>query len=310
MKIHNISLDTILNEKLFHLAIGNFDGIHLGHKTIISKLVKGAKNSKRPSAILSFNPHPRQFFAREFDRYQIISEINKVKKLKELGVDNFFSLTFDASIANLTPKEFIEKIIIQKMKVDKLIVGYDFRFGKDRKGDTLLLQDYSSIHGFSLEIINPIKEKKTKEIFSSTSIRTAINSGDISKANFFLGYNWRMEGVIIEGSKRARQINFPTANMIPHDQIYPLKGVYAIQSLFDGQLYNGIANFGERPTIEGKKILLETHLFDFNEDIYGKQLTVQFLTFIRKEKKFESFALLAEQIKKDTQTVRKYFKEK
>ena len=196
MEVHYISLESQVEKKSFHLAIGNFDGIHLGHKTIISKLVKGAKNSKRPSAILSFNPHPRQFFAREFDRYQIISEINKVKKLKELGVDNFFSLTFDASIANLTPKEFIEKIIIQKMKVDKLIVGYDFRFGKDRKGDTLLLQDYSSIHGFSLEIINPIKEKKTKEIFSSTSIRTAINSGDISKANFFLGY------IIILANKR------------------------------------------------------------------------------------------------------------
>ena len=309
MKIHKINLESQINEKLFHLAIGNFDGIHLGHKAIISKLVKDAKENKKPSAILSFNPHPRQFFDREFDKYQIISENNKIKILEDLGIDNFISLTFDKTIANLTPKEFIEKIIIKKMKVHKLMIGYDFRFGKDRKGDTLLLQDYSAIHGFSLEIINPIKTKDTKEVFSSTSIRKAINSGDFKKANYLLGYNWSMEGIVIEGHKRARQINFPTANMLPHQQIFPSKGVYVIHALLGEKKYNGIANFGERPTVDGKELLLETHLFDFKQDIYGKQLTVQFLTFIRKEKKFDSFALLAEQIKRDKQTAKNYFKE-
>ena len=306
MKIYNINLDTQINEKLFHLAIGNFDGIHLGHKVIISKLIEDAKKNDKPSAILSFNPHPRQFFARQPDQYQIISEKNKQNILEKLGVDYYFSLSFDQSIANLAPSEFIEKIIVNKLKINKLVVGYDFRFGKNRKGDTILLKDYSLIHGFLLEVIDPIKEDNSKEIYSSSAIRVAIRSGDIETANLMLGYKWIMEGTVIHGDKKAREMNFPTANLLPHEQVYPAKGVYAVQTLINDQQYKGIANFGERPTVGGKKLLFEVHLFDFDQDIYGKHLTVEFLTFIRGEKKFDSFALLAEQIKKDIQTVKDY----
>tara|TARA_B110000263_G_scaffold248416_1_gene263264 strand:- start:779 stop:1711 length:933 start_codon:yes stop_codon:yes gene_type:complete len=306
LKIHNINLETKLNEKLFHLAIGNFDGIHLGHKTIISKLVTDANNNNKPSAILSFDPHPRQFFSKEDRQYQIISKDNKQKILKKLGVDHFFSLNFDHSIANLDPTEFIEKIIVEKLKINKLIVGYDFRFGKDRKGDIFMLKDFASIHGFVLEVIDPIKQNNTSEVYSSTAIRKAIVDGDFNKANSMLGYVWNMNGIIIEGDKKAREMNFPTANMLPHEQVCPCKGVYAIQTFLEGKKYVGIANFGVRPTVNGSKILLETHLFDFNEDIYGKHLTVEFLTFIRGEKKFDSFALLAKQIRKDVQKAKNY----
>jgi len=306
LKIYNINLDTQINEKLFHLAIGNFDGIHLGHKVIISKLIEDAKKNDKPSAILSFNPHPRQFFARQPDQYQIISEKNKQNILERLGVDYYFSLSFDESIANLSPSEFIEKIIINKLKINKLVVGYDFRFGKNRKGDTILLKDYSSIHGFLLEVIDPIKEDNGKEIYSSSAIRAAIGSGNIETANLMLGYKWIMEGTVIHGDKKAREMNFPTANLLPHEQVYPAKGVYAVQTFINDQQYKGIANFGERPTVGGKKLLFEVHLFDFDQDIYGKHLTVEFLTFIRGEKKFDSFALLAEQIKKDIQTAKDY----
>ena len=305
MKIYNINLDSQINEKLFHLAIGNFDGIHLGHKVIISKLIEDAKKNDKPSAILSFNPHPRQFFARQSDQYQIISEKNKQNILERLGVDYYFSLSFDQSIANLSPSEFIEKIIVNKLMINKLVVGYDFRFGKNRKGDTILLKDYSSIHGFLLEIIDPIKEDNSKEIYSSSAIRAAIGSGDIETANLMLGYKWIMGGIVIHGDKKAREMNFPTANLLPHEQVYPAKGVYAVQTLINDQQYKGIANFGERPTVGGKKLLFEVHLFDFEQDIYGKHLTVEFLTFIRGEKKFDSFALLAEQIKKDIQTAKR-----
>ena len=306
MRIHNINLDSEVTEKLFHLAIGNFDGVHLGHQKIITKLVSEASQDNRSSAILSFNPHPRQFFSKNLDRYQIIGLEKKQQLLKDLGVTDLFSLHFDQSIANLSPSDFIDKIIVQKLQVKKLVVGYDFRFGKNREGDTLLLRDHAAIHGFSLEIIKPIQNNFNQEVYSSTAIREAIRVGDVKKAKSILGYSWTMEGEVVPGDKMARGMGFPTANISPHEQIYPLKGVYVVQILLNDKMIKGIANFGERPTVNGTKLLLEVHLFDFDEDIYGKQLTVEFLTFIRGENKFDNFALLVEQIKKDIQVVKDY----
>ena len=306
MRIHNINLDSEVTEKLFHLAVGNFDGVHLGHQKIITKLVSEASQDNRSSAILSFSPHPRQFFSKNLDRYQIIGLEKKQQLLKELGITDLFSLYFDQSIANLSPSDFIDKIIVQKLQVKKLVVGYDFRFGKNREGDTLLLRDHAAIHGFSLEIIEPIQNDISEEIYSSTAIREAIRVGDVKKAKSMLGYSWTMEGEVTTGDKMARGMGFPTANISPHEQIYPLKGVYVVQILLNDKMIKGIANFGERPTADGTKLLLEAHLFDFDEDIYGKQLTVEFLTFIRGEKKFDNFALLAEQIKKDIRVAKDY----
>ena len=306
MRIHNINLDSKVTEKLFHLAVGNFDGVHLGHQKIITKLVSEASQDNRSSAILSFSPHPRQFFSKNLDRYQIIGLEKKQQLLKDLGVTDLFSLHFDQSIANLSPSDFIDKIIVQKLQVKKLVVGYDFRFGKNREGDTLLLRDHAAIHGFSLEIIEPIQNDFNQEVYSSTAIREAIRVGDVKKAKSMLGYSWTMEGEVIPGDKMARGMGFPTANISPHEQIYPLKGVYVVQILLNDKMIKGIANFGERPTADGTKLLLEAHLFDFDEDIYGKQLTVEFLTFIRGEKKFDNFALLAEQIKKDIRVAKDY----
>ena len=157
MKIYNINLKTEITEKFFYLAIGNFDGVHIGHQEIISSLVEDAKKNNKPSAILSFQPHPRQYFSKELSKYQIIYEKEKQEILKKLKIDYYFLLNFDASIANLLAQEFIEKIIIKKLNISKLTVGYDFRFGKNRQGDINLLQDYSNIHGFALNIIDPIK---------------------------------------------------------------------------------------------------------------------------------------------------------
>jgi len=306
MKVHNINLDSEVSEKLFHLAIGNFDGVHLGHQAIITELVSKASKDNRSSAILSFRPHPRQFFSRNLDCYQIIGLEKKQKLLKDLGITDLFYLHFDQSIADLSPDDFINKIIVQKLQVEKLIVGYDFRFGKNREGNTLLLKDHANIHGFGLEIIEPVINNLNKEVYSSTSIREAIRAGNMKKAKSILGYSWSMKGEVIRGDRKAREMGFPTANLSPHEQIYPLKGVYVAQALLDDRIIKGIANFGERPTVNGNKLLLEVHLFDFDEDIYGKQLTVEFLTFIRGERKFDNFALLVEQIKKDVQVAKEY----
>ena len=306
MKIHQINLNTKVDEKLFHLAIGNFDGLHKGHQEIISKLVDKAKLNKKPSAILSFKPHPRQFFSKNLDRYQIINEEEKQLILKKLGVEHYISLNFNEAVSNLSPSDFISKILVKQLKVIKLVVGYDFRFGKNREGNIQLLNEISKIHGYDLEIIEPIKDLLINEVYSSSSVRNSIKEGNIKKANSILGRNWSMSGKVIHGDQRARKMNFPTANILPHNLIYPLKGVYVVKTMINNKIINGIANFGERPTVDGKKLLLEVHLLDFNEDIYGNHLTVEFLTFIRGEKKFDSLALLAEQIKEDIKIAKNY----
>ena len=306
MKVHHITLETEVKEKLFHLAIGNFDGVHLGHQEIIKNLVYNASKNNSPSAILSFDPHPRQFFSKNLDRYQIIGEKKKQEILKNLGIDNLFILHFDNLVANLSPSDFINMIIVEKLKVSKLLVGYDFKFGKNREGNIITLRDYAAIHNFNLEIINPIRDVSSNQVYSSSAIREGIKKGNIEKANKILGHSWSMSGEVIHGDKKAREMNFPTANILPHQQIYPLNGVYAVRVLVNEIKHSGIANFGYRPTVDGKKLLLEVHLFNFKGNIYGNYLTVEFLTFIRGEKKFDSFAILIEQIKKDIQVAKNY----
>ena len=306
MQIYNINFDSKVNAKKISLAIGNFDGIHLGHQGIIKKLVFNAKKNNYFSAILSFDPHPRKFFNKKNSDFEIISKKEKINLLDKFDIDYYFSLNFDKNVAKLEPIEFISKILIDKLDAKNLTVGYDFKFGKDRKGDVHLLKEQSNSFGFGLDIINPISSKNNNEIYSSSLIRKYISQGNMEKANAFLGRNWSINGQVIEGDKRASQINFPTANILPGKLIYPKKGVYAIKAKYLETEFVGIANFGERPTIDGKKLLLEAHLFNFNKKIYGKELTVEFLTFIREEKKFDNFSLLTEQIKKDIQVVKNY----
>jgi len=310
MKTHNIHPDSLIEIPNLNLAIGNFDGVHIGHQKIIDKLIKDSKIKAYSSAVLSFNPHPRKYFLDECVNFEIISEKKKISLLEKLGIDFYFSLKFNEKIASLILEEFLEKIILDKLKTKSLVVGYDFKFGKDRKGDILFLKQESKRLNFDLKIIKPIKSSYNSEIYSSSRIRKSIQEGDMYTANLFLGNYWSMHGIVIDGDKNARKMNFPTANIIPHNQIHPRKGVYAIKVEINSKLVKGIANFGERPTVDGKKLLLEVHLFEFDEDIYGKELTVEFLTFIREEKKFDSFDLLKKQIQKDIIEVREFYLKK
>ena len=309
MQIHNIKLNTQVDVLNINLAIGNFDGVHLGHQKIIDDLIKYSRINSCPSAILSFKPHPRQFFSNEYRNFQITSEENKIYLLNKQGIDHYFSLEFNENIASLPPKDFITKILIEKFNIKHLVIGYDFKFGKDREGNASLLQEQSKILGFDINIIKPIKSIQNSDVYSSSIIREFIRDGNMEKAKLFLGRNWSMQGTVIKGDRRATAMNFPTANLVPGELIHPKKGVYAVRARYIDKWSNGIANFGERPTVDGKRLLLEAHLFEFNQDIYGKELTVEFLTFIREEKKFDNFALLAEQIQKDIQLVKAYHSE-
>ena len=289
-----------------NLAIGNFDGVHVGHQKIINKLVNLSKNSNSKSAILSFTPHPREYFSGDKDNFKLIEENTKINLLTKYKVDYYISYKFNKSLSKLYPQVFIEEILYKQLNIKSIIVGYDFRFGKDRKGNIDLLKQLSKKFNYKVLVINQIKNKKIDLVYSSSLIRQNIQEGNFQNANLLLGRNWFIKGKIIHGDKRARKMNFPTANIKPKNLIKPKHGVYAIRAILENKTYKGIANFGIRPTIKGDKLLLEAHLFNFNKEIYGKELTVEFLTFIRGEKKFDNFSLLTNQIRKDIDLVREY----
>ena len=308
MKIIKLNTKSEFEDKDINLTIGNFDGIHLGHQSVIAQLINLSKLNNYKSAILSFNPHPRQFFSNSKDVFNIITPSFKKDMFNKLGIDIFIDFVFDKNLSSLKPIEFIEKILFKKLSIKNIIIGSDFKFGKDREGDLSLLREKGSTYDFNVTLAQPVVDKTSKIKYSSSIIREDILGGNFEKVNEALGRFWHMKGKVIVGDKKARKINFPTANIIPENHILPLKGVYCVYANIDDKKYNAIANFGERPTVNGKNILLETHIFDFNEDIYGKELTVEFLTFIRREKKFENFAKLTQQIKKDIQIAKKYHK--
>ena len=257
---------------------------------------------------MTFVPHPKIYFKKTDGNFNIITNKYKKNFLNSLGVENYIEYKFNKTLSNLDAVDFIEKILVKQLSVKKILVGKDFRFGKDRKGDTALLKKLSSKYKYKLSIIGHVKNKKTNLKYSSSIIRKNINEGSFEKVSQALGRHWFMQGKIIKGNQKARLINFPTANMKPGNHILPKKGVYCVNVTLRGKSYKGIANFGERPTVKGVNLLLETHIFEFNRDIYGKELTVELLTFIRSEKKFKDFKSLTSQIKKDVITAKKYHK--
>ena len=308
MKLHKLNIYKDFKIKNLCLCIGNFDGIHKGHQFVIKKIIKYSKKYNMKSAIMTFNPHPKIFFKKIDGAFNIITSDFKKQFLDSLGVENYIEYSFNKSLSNLNALEFIEKILVKQLNVKKIIVGSDFRFGKDRSGDTKLLKKLSLKYNYKLLVIAHIKNKKTNLKFSSSLIRENIIQGRFEKVSETLGRQWHVKGRVVRGNQKARLINFPTANIKPKNQIAPKKGVYCVNVSIKGKIYKGIANFGERPTVSGKSLLLEAHIFDFNRNIYGKELTVEFLTFIRAEKKYKDFKTLTSQIKKDVIKAKKYHK--
>jgi len=308
VKIFKLNTDTTFNENNICLAIGNFDGFHKGHQKIISILKKVSKEKNLQSAIMSFDPHPRKFFDNSIKSFNIYTKEDKLKFLHDFNINIYIDFLFDHKLSEYSSFEFIKNILVDKLKIKNLVVGSDFKFGKDRAGNYKILENYSSKKNFSTYVVDAMMLTDGSEKYSSSIIRENIKNGEFEKANFALGRPWHITGKIVEGDKRARQINFPTANMIPGDHILPRKGVYCIEAYFKNKKHLGISNFGKRPTVDGSKLLLETHIFDFNEEIYGNDLTVHFLTFIRPEQKFVNFDELTNQIKKDIEIAKKYHK--
>ena len=306
MKYFELDTQSQFEEKNLCLAIGNFDGFHKGHISILDSLKKIAYQNNFPTAIMSFSPHPREYFENKNENFNIYTKSEKINFLKKYNINIYIEFTFDKNLSELSADQFVKEILINKLNIKNVIVGKDFKFGKNRSGNFQILENYSKENNFDVHLVESVMLSDGSSKFSSSIIRDNIKNAEMEKVNFALGRPWHIHGTVIEGDKKARKINFPTANIIPGKHILPRKGVYCVEVYIDNEKYLGVSNFGKRPTVDGSKVLLETHIFNFNKEIYGNELTVRFLTFIRPEQKFANFDELAKQIKKDIETAKKY----
>ena len=287
-------------------TIGSFDGLHLGHQAVLTQLAAQGRERCLPVTLITFEPQPREYFMPQEAPSRLTRFREKLEVLQHCGVDRVVCLRFNAWLAGLTADEFIQRIMLDGLAVKYLVVGDDFRFGKGRIGDYALLQQAGKTHGFPV-VTMPTFNVGNHRV-SSTRIRVALNEGDFSSAEALLGRPYWMSGRVAHGDKRGRTIGFPTANIFLHRHAVPVDGVFAVEMCgIDDRPIAGVANVGTRPTIDGRRALLEVHLFDFDRDIYGRHVQVSFLKKLRPERKFESFELLKQQIERDAAQARAFF---
>lgn len=310
MKIYN-HIDEFKQIHNAVVTIGTFDGVHIGHQKIISRLQEVAKKSGGETVILTFFPHPRMILHPDDLNIKLISTMDeKAEKLAALGIDHLIITPFTRDFSNLTPQEYIKEILVEKIGTRHIIIGYDHRFGKDRKGGLKELQSFASDFGFDVE---EIPEQDINDVaVSSTKIRNAILSGDAKTASEFLGYAFQLNGKVIKGDQLGRVLGFPTANLFIEEnyKLIPSDGIYAVSIEFNTEELNskkaiGMAYIGHRPTINGMSRNIEVNIFDFDEDIYGQTIRVNFLDYLRGDEKFNSLEDLRQQLTKDEKAARK-----
>jgi riboflavin kinase/FMN adenylyltransferase len=281
------------------LSIGNFDGVHLGHRKVIEKLAAQGKKMDLPVVVMMFEPQPLEFFLGENAPSRLMRLREKVIQFKSLPVDKLLIVRFNQTFADYEAEDFITDFLLNKLKIKHLVVGDDFHFGKARRGNFTMLKEKGLLFGFEVEDTRSLYMENHR--VSSTLIRDALGSGDLAKAKRMLGRDYSVCGRVAHGNKRGRTIGFPTANILMFRKNTPVTGVYAVTMTgIDNKIIPGIANVGTRPTVDGgKKVILETHLFDFEKEIYGQYVEVHFKQKIRDEICFKSFDELKVQIKKD-----------
>jgi len=290
-------------------TIGNFDGVHLGHQAVIGQLAEQADRRGVPSLVMIFEPQPMEFFAPNRAPARLTRLREKLQALRRYSVDRVLCVRFDRRFAGMEAEDFIKDVLVQRLGVRYLVVGDDFRFGHNRLGNFAMLQASGQAHGF--QVVNMHTFTVDGERVSSTRIREALAAGDLAGAEKLLGRPYRMCGRVAHGDKRGRSIGFPTANIHLHRHNTPVRGVYAVEMFgIEGEPVAGVANVGTRPTVDGTRTLLEVHLFDFDRDIYGEYINVNFLRKLRDEKRFDSFDALKEQIGQDVTEARRYFQER
>ena len=286
-------------------TIGNFDGMHLGHKAILEKVKKNAKEKNLSSLVIFTEPHAAEYFSKINNSSpppRIIPWREKLRLISKNGIDFCMLLKFDEFLKSMTPEQFTGEIL-EELQIKSLTIGDDFKFGKDRKGDPQYLKGWGASMGIKIDKTDTIKVDDQR--VSSTRIRQALISNNFKTANAMLDWHYSYSGKVVYGSQLGREIGVPTANIWIPKQKLPISGVYAVRCMVNNAKYLGIANMGIRPTVGGKRPVLETHIFDFEKDIYGRRITVQFIEKIRDEVKFDSIDLLKTQIKKDIEEAKK-----
>ena len=281
------------------VTIGTFDGVHIGHQKIIEKLIQGTENSDYESLILTFFPHPRMVL-HEASSIKLLNTINeKSGFLKKMGLDNLVIHPFDKEFSNLSAEEFVKTILVDSFNIQKIIIGYDHRFGKNRAANIDDLIAFGDKYGFEVEQISA--QEVDSVSVSSTKIRDAIANGTMAVANEYLGYNYLLSGKIIKGKQLGRTIGFPTANIKIEEnyKLIPKNGVYIVKSIIQEKTVFGIMNIGLNPTVNGEDLSIEVHFLDFDIAIYNTEITVSVIDRIRDEQKFSSIDLLKAQIQKD-----------
>ncbi len=288
-----------------HLAVGVFDGVHLGHRAVILRALEGALKSGGTAVVLTFDPHPASVLRPGRHPRLLASLRHKCRLIAALGIEQLLVLTFDDEFATIEANAFVERLVLAGRPLVEICVGADWRFGNGRTGNAELLEALGRKHGFALAAI-PAVTTPAGEIVSSTRVREVIQRGDLDHASVLLGRDYTVLGEVVEGRKLGRTLGFPTANLRVFNEELPPNGVYAIRAEYRGRLFPGVGNLGVRPTVEGAaaKRLLEVHLFDFTDSIYGEELEVHFVRPLRPEKKFESLDALKAQITRDAEEAR------
>jgi riboflavin kinase/FMN adenylyltransferase len=286
------------------VAIGNFDGVHRGHQALIAEGQRVARQIGGPFGVLAFEPHPQEFFRRAPEKFRLTPFRTKADMLKRLGVDALYAVPFNAKLAALTADAFIARVLVEGLGVRHVLIGGDFQFGRDRGGNAATMRAAAARHGFGVTVFEPVMGEGDHKI-SSTDIRNALKEGRPRDAARLAGHWWTVSGHVQGGDRRGRTIGFPTANVSLKGYMEPALGVYAVRVGVGADTYDGVANFGRRPTFNKQDTLLEVHLFDFAGDLYGKQIDVTFIDFIRSERKFDGLESLKNQIAADGEEARR-----
>ena len=300
MKIYN-NANLITKHRRGVLAIGNFDGIHLGHQKVITEAKKKAKKSKLPFGVVTFEPMPVMFFNPKIKNHRINSINQKKIQLKKLNIDFVIIIRFKKIFSRINAEKFIKKIISERIGAKYIFVSRNFKFGRKRQGNIHTLKKFENEYNYKTIITSPFK--KTKKIISSTLIRKKISAGNINLANKLLGRSWSVEGKVIKGMRRGRKIGFPTCNIKLKDYVIPKLGVYSVTVVCKDFKKKGIANIGYRPTFYGQSLLLEVNIFGINKNLYNKEIVINFIKFIRAERKFSGLKQLKKQIQIDIKRV-------
>ena len=296
------SINDFQSTKKTILTLGTFDGVHIGHKKILERITQNTENGKYESLVLTFFPHPRMVLQEKSEIKLLNTIAEKSKLLEETGIENLVIHPFNESFSRLTAEEFVHSILVDQFHIQKIIIGHDHRFGRNRTANIDDLIAFGAEYGFEVEQISAQEIQDVS--VSSTKIRKALDEGNITLANDYLGYAYFLSGEVVKGKQLGRTIGFPTANIqIEEDyKKIPKNGVYIVKTFIDNAAIFGMMNIGFNPTVNGQKQTIEVNLFDFDADIYGQKLEISLLEYIREEQKFGSVDLLKEQLNKDKKT--------